>query len=221
MPPAAAPNLATAPPYPSEPFRIIRPMSETYQSKRKRWKRLQAELPDSLRPHVSLRNVEAVSKLTPDAQRTLAEAIEAGMQSLPQAIKALQENPALCVSDLLGTSPAAAQKTEPAEPDISPETREELADLIQLCYPDMLRLSAEALTEAEAMQVVGLLTDSFMQVFASRHIRSDFVLVVLFALLQDAQERIEALIDDTPSAQSALTQSDLPYIPTKWRKTHA
>jgi len=196
-------------------------MSETYQSKRKRWKRLQAELPDDLRPHISLRNMEAVSKLAPDVQIRLAEAIQAGLKSLPQAIKALQENSALSVSDLLGTSPTAAVKEEMVELELSAEVREELADLIQLCYPDMPRLSAEALTEAEAMQVVGALTGSFAQVFTSPHIKSDFVVVVLYALLRDAQERVEALIDDTPSAQSALAQSDLPYIPSKWRKTHA
>lgn len=196
-------------------------MSETYQSKRKRWKRLQAELPDDLRPHVSLRNVEAVSKLTSDTQATLVEAIQAGLKSLPQAIKALQENPALSVSDLLGTTPTAAVKEETVELELSAEVREELADLIQLCYPDMPRLSANALTEAEAMQVVGGLTGSLLQVFASAHIKSDFVMVVLYALLRDAQERVDAQIDDTPAAQAALSQSDLPYIPSKWRKTHA
>lgn len=203
------------------PFRIIGPMSETYQSKRKRWKRLQEELPDDLRPHISLRNVEAVSKLAPDVQVRLAEAIQAGLRSLPQALKALQENPALTVSELVGTAPAATPTEAVPETELSAEVREELADLIQLCYPDMPRLSAEALTEAEAMQVVGALTGSFAQVFTSPHIKSDFVMVVLFALLRDAQARVEALIDDTPSAQSALALSDLPYIPSKWRKTHA
>jgi hypothetical protein len=195
-------------------------MSETYQSKRKRWKRLQAELPDTLRPHISLRNVEAVSKLAPDVQIRLAEAIQAGLKSLPQSIQALQENPSLSVSDLLGTAPAP-QTEEAPEPELSAEVREELADLIQLCYPDMPRLSAEALTEAEAMQMVGRLTGSLLQVFASPHIKSDFVMVVLYTLLGDAQERVNALIDDTPAAQTALTQSALPYIPEKWRKTHA
>ena len=196
-------------------------MSETYQSKRKRWKRLQAELPDDLRPHISLRNVEAVSKLAPEVQARLTEAIEAGLKSLPQAIQALQENPSLSVSDLLGTAPAAVVQEEPLGSELSAEVREELADLIQLCYPDMPRLSAEALTEAEAMQMVGRLTDSLLQVFASPHIKSDFVMVVLYTLLGDAQERVNALIDDTPAAQTALAQSALPYIPSKWRKTHA
>jgi hypothetical protein len=196
-------------------------MSETYQSKRKRWKRLQAELPDDLRPHISLRNVDAVSKLPPHVQACLAEAIEFGLKSLPQAIKALQENPALSVSDLLGTPPATLTETEPIEPDLPQEVREEMADLIQLCYPDMPRLSAEALTEADAMQALGVLTGSLLQVFASFHIKSDFVMVVFYTLLRDAQGRVETLIDETPAAQAALAQSDLPYIPSKWRKTHA
>lgn len=198
-------------------------MSETYQAKRKRWKRLQAQLPKTLRPHISLRNVEAVSKLPPEAQSCLAEAIERGLKSLPKAIQALQENPSLSVADLPGISSSAAapQKAKTENIEIPPEIREELADLIQICYPDMPRLSAEALTEAKATEVVGALAGSCAQVFASSHIRSDFVMVMLYALLQDAQERIELLIDDAPAAQSALAQSDLSHIPAKWRKKHA
>ena len=46
--------------YLSSYFRIMRPMSETYQSKRERWQRLREALPEGLRGHVSLRNIEAV-----------------------------------------------------------------------------------------------------------------------------------------------------------------
>ncbi len=46
-------------------------MSETYQSKRERWQRLLESLPVGLREHVSLRNVEAVAALAPQAQERL------------------------------------------------------------------------------------------------------------------------------------------------------
>jgi hypothetical protein len=59
-------------------------MSETYQSKRERWQRVQAALPADLRPHISLRNVEAVSALTFQAQTCLLDAIRAGLKGLPR-----------------------------------------------------------------------------------------------------------------------------------------
>ena len=46
-------------------------MSETYSSKRERRQRLLESLPADLRPHVSIRNVEAVASLTPQAQARL------------------------------------------------------------------------------------------------------------------------------------------------------
>jgi hypothetical protein len=50
-------------------------MTETYQAKRERWQRLLGSLPAGLRGHVSLRNVEAVAALTPQAQIRLAKAL--------------------------------------------------------------------------------------------------------------------------------------------------
>jgi hypothetical protein len=57
-------------------------MSETYQSKRERWHRMKEALPADLRPHVALRNVEAVSSLPPKAQTRLTEAVRASFSPL-------------------------------------------------------------------------------------------------------------------------------------------
>ncbi len=43
-------------------------MTENYQAKRERWQRQLESLPTGLREHVSLRNVESVAALTPQAQ---------------------------------------------------------------------------------------------------------------------------------------------------------
>ena len=101
-------HLATRPGYPPGRFRIIGRMSETYQSKRERWQRLQAALPADLRPHVSLRNVEAVSALSPKVQTRLAEAIQAGLKRLPRAIEQLKANPETPISELLNPIQAPA-----------------------------------------------------------------------------------------------------------------
>jgi len=215
-------HLATRPGYPSGRVRIIGRMSETYQSKRERWQRMQEALPADLRPHVSLRNVEAVSALTPQAQTRLIDAIQAGLKRLPRAIEQLKANPDTPVSDLLNPAQAATPPTqERLKGELSQEIRKELADLIQACYPDMPRLSAEALVEAEAMQVAGEVAQAFGAMFASKHLKADFVLVTLYALVAGALERLETLIAESPAAQGVLAQSDLSNISTQWRHSNA
>jgi hypothetical protein len=105
--------------------------------------------------------------------------------------------------------------------EFSKDVQSELADLVQACYPDMPRVSAEALTEAEAMHVAGKLSEAFDAVFASRHLKADFVLIVVYALVAQSLDRLETLIADTPAAQQVLAQSDLPHIPTQWRHSNA
>ena len=195
-------------------------MSETYQSKRERRQRILANLPADLRPHVSLRNVEAVSGLTSEAQTRLAEAIQAGLKRLPRAIEQLKADPDTPVSELLNPVQASQNRSQP-QGELSKEIRNELADLVQACYPDMPRLSAEALIEAEAMQVAGEVARAFGAMFTSEHLKADFVLVVLYALVAGALERLETLIADTPAAQQVLAQSDLSHLSTQWRHSNA
>jgi hypothetical protein len=193
-------------------------MSETYQSKRERWQRLQMALPADLRPHVSLRNVEAVSALSPKAQARLAEAIRAGLKRLPRAIEQLKANADTPLAELLDPTQIADTLVQG---EFSKDVQSELADLVQVCYPDMPRVSAEALTEAEAMHAAGKLAEALDAVFTSRHLKADFVLVVLYALVLQSLDRLETLIADTPAVQQVLTQSDLPHIPTQWRHSNA
>ena len=193
-------------------------MSETYQSKRERWQRMKEALPTDLRPQVSLRNVEAVSALSPKAQARLAEAIRAGLKRLPRAIEQLRENADTPLAELL--DPTQIAVTQP-QVEFSTKIQSELADLVQTCYPDMPRVSAEALAEAEAMQVARKVAEAFGAMFASSHLKADFVLVVLYALISQSLDCLETLIADTPAAQQVLAQSDLHHIPTQWRHSNA
>ena len=195
-------------------------MSETYQSKRERRQRILATLPADLRPHVSLRNVEAVSGLTPQAQTRLLDAIQAGLKRLPRAIEQLKANPDTPVSELLNPAQASQNRSQ-LQGELSKEIRNELTDLVQACYPDMPGLSAEALVEAEAMQIVVGVARAFGDMFASNHLKADFVLVVLYALVAGALERLNTMIADTPAAQGVLAQSDLSHLSTQWRHSNA
>src|SRR5512133_2098776 len=125
--------------YPPTHFCIIAPMSETYASKRERWQRLLEALPGSLRGHISLRNIEAVSALPSQAQETLANAIQAGLKRLPGAIAILESSPDISVSELLeqASEPKSRLLERAAITPANPDTLHQLADLVQFCYPDM------------------------------------------------------------------------------------
>ncbi len=186
-------------------------MTETYASKRERWQKLLDALPANLRGHISLRNIEAVSRLTPQAQETLAQAIQAGLKRLPRAIELLESAPGLSVVELLEKVSAARELTGESAPLPNPDTRRRLADLVQFCYPDMPRLSAEALCEAEALSGVLQVVSAQESLFVSPHLNSDFVLVIFHACLKQTLERLEAKTAGNPAFQQAVSQSGLSY----------
>ena len=100
-------------------------MSETYQSKRERWQRLLETLPVGLREQVSLRNVEAVAALTPQAQDRLVEAIQAGLKRLPRAVEQLRVNPNTSVAELLNPPVLPVTESSSTEPDITKHNQNE------------------------------------------------------------------------------------------------
>ncbi len=196
-------------------------MSETYQSKRERWQRLLETLPVGLREQVSLRNVEAVAALPPQAQERLGEAIQAGLKRLPRAVEQLRVNPNTSVADLL--IPPVQPEPESPSPaaDFPQHIQNELADLIQLCFPDMPRMSAEALANADVMDVARTVAQAHHQLFKSNHLRTDFVVMVLYGLMRQSLESLEEVIEQTPALLQAFNQSSLPWKPNDWRKQNA
>ena len=101
-------------------------MSETYQSKRERRQRVLACLPTEMRKHVSLRNVEAVAALPPQAQARLMEGFQAGLKQLSRAVEQLRVDPDTSVAGLL--TPPLQAGSEPSPQQIQTD----LADLIQM-----------------------------------------------------------------------------------------
>ncbi len=186
----------------------MRTMSETYQSKRERWQRLieQPSLP-GLREHVALRNVEAVAALPPQAQARLLEAIRSGLKRLPAAVEKLKANPNLPVAELL-------EPTAQAVISENPSIQAELADMIQLCFPDMPRVSAEALADASLMDVARIIGHAHNQMLASEHLKTDFVMMVLYGLMRQTLDQLEEIIEQTPSLRQALEKAPCPGNPT-------
>jgi len=185
-------------------------MSETYQSKRERRQRLLESLPEGLRGHIAQRNIEMVAALSPHSQTRLLEAIQSGLKRLPHAIEQLRANPDTSIDDLL--NPPAQLVTAPfPQTDVS-TYQKEVADLIQECFPDMPRMSAEALADADVMQVVRSVAGTHQQIFKSSHIKTDFVMLTLYSLLRQTLERLEEIIEETPALRQAFEQTN------EWRK---
>jgi hypothetical protein len=186
-------------------------MTETYQSKRERWQRLMETLSAGLREHVALRNVEAVAALPPQAQARLLEAIRSGLKRLPHAVEKLKANPNLPVAELLEPT---AQTVIPGDPPIQAE----LADMIQQCFPDMPRVSAEALADASLMDVARVIGHAHNKMLVSEHLKTDFVMLVLYGLMRQTLDQLEEIIEQTPSLRQALEKTALPWKPNDWRK---
>jgi hypothetical protein len=185
-------------------------MSESYQSKQERRQRLLESMPEGLRPHVSVRNIEAVAALSPQAQTRLLEAIQAGLKRLPRAIEQLRVDPQTSIADLL--DPPAQPETElPAQND-SASIGQDVADRIQECFPTMPRVSAEALADADVMQVVRSVAETHRQVFRSNHLKTDFVMLTLYGLIRQTLERLEEIIEETPALRQAFEKNN------EWRK---
>ena len=185
-------------------------MSESYQSKQERRQRLLESMPEGLRPHVSVRNIEAVAALSPQAQTRLLEAVQAGLKRLPRAIEQLRADPQTSVADLL--DPPAQPETELPAQTHSASIGQDVADLIQECFPDMPRVSAEALADADVMQVVRSVAEIHRQVFKSDHIKTDFIMLTLYGLMRQTLERLEEIIEETPALRQAFE------INNEWRK---
>jgi hypothetical protein len=189
---------------------IFAPMSETYQSKRERRQRMLEALPEGLYEHIAQRNIEAVAALSPQAQTRLLEAIQAGLKRLPRAVEQLRADPDTPISDLLNppTQPVLAL---PSKTD-SATIQMVVTDRIQECFPDMPRLSAEALADADVMQIIRSVAETHQQVFKSGHIKTDFVMLTLYGLIRQTLERLEEIIEETPALRQAFEKTN------EWRK---
>ncbi|CAG1010268.1 hypothetical protein ANAEL_03924 [Anaerolineales bacterium] len=191
-------------------------MSETYQSKRERWQRMLEALPVGLQKHISLRNVEAVAGLPLEAQERLAEAVQAGLKRIPRAVEQLRVDPNTSVVDLL--NPPSLPVTESPSTDIQQHIQNELAGLIQQCFPDMPRVSAEALANSDVMEAARDTAQAHLLLFKSNHLRTDFVMMVVYGLMRQTLEHLEEMIEDTPALRQAFDQGGLPWKPNDWRR---
>ena len=72
--------------------------------------------------------------------------------------------------------------------------------------------------EAEVMDIALQTAHVHQLLFQSDHLRTDFVLLVVYGLMRQSLEHLEEMIQQAPAIQQALLQSDLPWKPNEWRK---
>lgn len=188
-------------------------MTESYQAKRERMLRAQASLPAHLQGRISLRNAEAAAVLSPEAQSTLAAALDNGLVKVAQAMQMLSRDPRADLAPLLPDSRRKQADPVGNEPSRSAAGLAELTALLQTCYPDMPVLAAQALADSPALDGLRAVFLAQQSLFAARQVHPDFVIVAFAGLLQQMQERLEARITQSPTYQQALRQSGLDWKP--------
>jgi hypothetical protein len=51
----------------------------------------------------------------------------------------------------------------------------------------------------------------------SEHLKTDFVMMVLYGLMRQTLDQLEEIIEQTPSIRQALEKSGLPWKTNDWR----
>ena len=194
-------------------------MPIAYAERKKRRQELLNQLAPELRDRLALRHVETVVKLPQAAQQTLAGALTAGLRNIPEAITTLNERPQLSVEEVLrackngrlGEALTPAPGTDlpwsPTDPD--PDMLDELADLLQECFPGMPGMTARALAADVLLSDVLLLTRARQACFHSKSIQSELVFVALCGLVLRFAEDLNQLMDSRPHYRGALEQSGI------------
>jgi hypothetical protein len=213
-------------------------MTLTYTQRRERIIQLAEQLPHNLRGRISLRNVEAVSHLPPEAQQTLGHALDVGLLTLSAAVRYLKAQPQISTNELLtlceagaascrhhhrpgdtgndgttGDTPVGRQPSHAFAPGTgetavaSPGDIQALASLMQACFPDLNSAAAEALIHSPTLADILPVVSAHRQAFASLQLRSDFVIVILYALLGQSKNQLQQIIAANPAYQQAILQS--------------
>ena len=190
-------------------------MPISYDQRRQRRQQLAAGLHPELRERIALRHVEIVSKFSNESQGKLAEAIAAGVR-IPAAIQFLKENPAATADEILSqcqlNSSRRHQTSQQADREIVAHSDlMRLADLLRTCFPDMPRVTAEAMAGSALLSEVLGLIHAQQTCLQSRHAQSDFVVVVLCGLALKNIEQLNYIIARHTIYQQALQQSGVAW----------
>jgi hypothetical protein len=181
-----------------------------YDQRRQRREKLAEELPPDLQEWIALRHVETVAKFSSKTQQRLVEAITAGAK-VPAAIRHLKDSPEATVDEIVQAAGRRKQTKKIIQKPPDANHLALLADLLQICFPDMPRATSEAMAGSNLLSEVLSVVGAQQACFASDHARSDFFVVVLCGLALETIEHLNRIISTRMVYRQALQQSGLDW----------
>ncbi|MEA3350991.1 MAG: hypothetical protein U9Q82_10245, partial [Chloroflexota bacterium] len=97
--------------------------------------------------------------------------------------------------------------TQSCNDDVNPEIIQQVTDLIQACYTDMPRISAESLATSDAMSGLVAVQAAHQHLLHSQHAEVDFVLIVFLKLLQQSLSSLQLVISENAALQRSVQNS--------------
>lgn len=196
-------------------------MANQGNSYRQRQRRLKlGKLPPWLQGRLSAHVVEDVLRLTPQAQNTLAAALDVELHPVRKACKVLYEQPDISLEELLrlcrrtgrlSSLSAQSDNTQNGSPQadpspylLDPRDLAALADLYQYAHPQASRMIAEAWAESETWLPILDLLQSWRELRQADIFRSDTTIVLVCGFALQLNEQLNQLLAQNPAYRQAL-----------------
>ncbi|GAB4577496.1 MAG: hypothetical protein Fur0022_02270 [Anaerolineales bacterium] len=190
-----------------------------YESRRARWLKLSEYLPPELKGRIALRNIRATAFLSPQAQQTLAKAVDAGLRQAG-VLRILQNNPDATLDEvirLLQSKRKAPKNGQPFPQDMDSEAAShELANLIQVCFPGWNRIAADSLAVDPLTAELRALIHAWRVCRDSERAQSETFTVLLCGFIIQAADHLNHILASQPNLHSSLQASQVvwPFTPS-------
>lgn len=183
-----------------------------YESRRARWLKLAEHLPPELKGRIALRNIRTAAGLAPQAQNTLAIALDAELRQAG-VIRLLQNNPELTLDEIIrqlqGKRKTGNNGQHPSQGFEDEISTHELCVLIQTCFPGWNALASESLAADPLTAELRALLHAWQVCRESDRARSETFTVLLCGFIVQAAEHLKHILDTNPNHRTALQASDV------------
>ena len=165
---------------------------------------------------VPIKYVDSIAALDADQIDLLARANALGLKSIPVALSRLREAPDHVTIEYLFKDNHSAEQPGEAGGRGSPERAglldldlDTIADILGECFPGMPSNSASALAGSPVMhETIGVVT-AIRLALESGNLRSDFVIVSLYAVIKYIKAALEDRIGSNPAFLQTVLESGL------------
>jgi hypothetical protein len=190
-------------------------MSESYDAKLKRRLKTRSKFPPALQ-QVPIRYVDPIAALDAAQIDLLAQACCSRLLSFDVALSRFKGAGQTVTIEYLLKNNQLEEAIETQSPPELPgasnhkvQEIEALTDILKECFPGMAVQSAKALVESPVMLEVLSVATSLRAAMESKNSQSDFVVVVLYAVIKYMKSTIEDRIRSTPAFLQTVQHSGL------------